>query len=181
MESWSTGGGHGGLPDLALGHLAIAQDRIDPVVLSVHLTRQGHTHGGGEPLTQRTGGHVNTGDMDHIGMAGEMPLDRAEKLQLFSREVALQGQDGIEGGRTVALGEHEAVPVRIVGVLRVHLHLVKIEHRQNVHHRESPADMAGGRSMDHIHAQQAALGGGDCQFMYLCLFHLIHLSFEAVF
>ncbi len=46
------GSGHGGLPDLALGDLAVAQQGIDAVVLLCQLACQRHADGSGDALAQ---------------------------------------------------------------------------------------------------------------------------------
>ena len=100
--------------------------------------------------------------MHHVGVAGHVPPDGAEELELLLGEVAPRCQCGIKGGGSVALGEDQAVPVGRLGVLRVHLHHVKVKDGQDIRHRQRAADVAGGRRVDLTHGQAADLG--RCQF-----------------
>ena len=114
--------------------------------------------------------------MVHLRMAGHMPVNAAEHLQILHREETPQRQGGVEPRRTVPLGEHEAVPVRVGRIGRVHMHHVSIQEREDIHGGQGAADVAGGGGVHHIHRQQAGVGRSDGQRLLFRLFHPIHLS-----
>ena len=91
-------GSHHGFPDLTLGNFAVAQDRIDAVVLARDLAGQRHADGNGDALAQRAGGHIDAGDVFHFHMAGHMAVDAAEHLKILNREEAAQRQHRIYSG-----------------------------------------------------------------------------------
>ena len=63
------GGEHGRLPHLALLALAVAQQREHRLGLAVELEARGGAGGDGEALAERSGGHLDAGDLVGIGMA----------------------------------------------------------------------------------------------------------------
>ena len=114
--------------------------------------------------------------MAHLSVAGQVALHAAKELQILLREEAPLGQDGIEGGGAVALGENEPVPIRILGVLGVHVHDVKIQDRENVHGGKRAAQVTGRTVVHHVQAQKPPLGCGDLQRAHIC-FHIIASSY----
>ena len=152
------GGEHGGLPDLALGQLAVAQQGVDVEVLPQVLGALGHPGGGGEALAQRAGGHVHAGDGVHVGVPLEEGVDVPQPGQLLHREVAPQRQGGVEPGGGVALGEDEPVPVLPAGGLGVDAHFLEVEIGKDVGGGQAAAGMAGLRA---VGAGQDALPDAD--------------------
>jgi len=127
------GGGHHGLPDLALGQLAVAKNGVDAVVLVGLLAGQRHAGRHGNALAQGAGGHVDAGIIVHLDVAGHVALDAAEHFEVFHGEEAAQRQHGVDGGRAVALGHHKPVAVGVLRVLGIDAHLGEIQIRQHVH------------------------------------------------
>ena len=158
------GGGHEGLPNLALLNLAVPHQGVHPVVPAVHLPRQGHAHGGGDALAQGAGGHVHPGDV-HLRVAGHGTVNAAEHLQFLLREEAPEGQIGVEGGGAVSLGEDKAVPGRVGGVGGVDAQHLLVQESHDLHGGEGTSDVAGGRAIDHFHPQQTAPGRGESQLV----------------
>ena len=172
------GSGHEGFPNLTFGHFAVAQDGIDAVILVLYLTGQSHADSNGDALTQRTGGHIDTVDMLHFHVTGHMAINAAEHLEFFDREEATQRENGIDSGRAMTLGHDEAVTVGVLGILRIHIHFVKIQSRQHVHAGHGAARMAGGCVIDHGNAQKSGFGSGQSQLLVGKLFHNILLSYD---
>ena len=166
------GGGHKGLPALALVQLAVAHDGVDAVVLVVELAAQGHANGGGDALAQGAGGHVHAPDVVHLYVAGHVAVDAAEHVQVVHGEEAPQRQNGIEGGAAVALGHDEAVTVRVLGVLGVHVHDVEVQGSDQVQAGHGAAGVAGGGVVDHGQAQNAGLVGLDRQLLIRKWLHI---------
>ena len=165
-------GGHKGFPHLTLGNLAVAQHSIDTIILVAQLTGQRHTDGGRDSLTQRAGGHIDTGNVLHFHVARHMTVDAAEHLQLFHGEEAAQCQRGIDGGRAVTLTHDEAVTLGITGVGGIDLHLVEIKSGQNIQTAQRTTGMAGGGLVDHLNGKEAGFGGSQRQ-RFLVSFHVI--------
>ena len=109
--------------------------------------------------------------MDHVGVAGVVAVNAAEELHVLHREESPQGQRRVQGGGAVALAHHQAVPIRVPGLVGVHLHLMEVEDGENVHHGQGAAGVAGGGTVDGRQAQKPALGGGNRQFPDLFGFH----------
>ena len=141
------------------------------MALAAELGGHGHAHGGAEPLTQGTGGHIHPGHILHIRMPGEMGLDGAEELQFFCREEAPQRQHGIKGRGAVPLGQDETVTPGPSGLCGVHVHLVEIERGEDIRAGEGAAGMAGGGGVHRVHGQQPDLGGREPQVFARELFH----------
>ena len=99
-----------GLPDGALGHLAVAAQDPDPVRELVEvLPGQRHAHRVGQALAQRAGGHVDPGQ--HRGgvplQPGAEPPERGH--QLFVGDDSDRLVDRVQQGRGVSLGEDQVV------------------------------------------------------------------------
>ena len=167
---------HEGLPDLALFDLAVAQDGVDTVVLLVHLAGQSHANSSGDALTQRAGGHVNALDVVHLSVAGHVAVNAAEELQILLGEEAALCQDGIQSGGAVTLGQDETVPVRVCGVLGIHVHHVEVQNSQSVHGGERTAQVTGCTVIDHVQAQKPSLCCDDFQSFHIC-FHIVASSY----
>ena len=76
-------GKHSRFPNLTLLDLTVTQDGICPIVLAVQFSGQGHAHRGRDALAKASGGHIHAFDMMHLRMAGHMPVQPAEGLQLL--------------------------------------------------------------------------------------------------
>ena len=59
---------HSSLPNLTLFDLTVAENGIYLVVIAGDLAGKSHAAGSGDALTQRTCGHINTGNVLHIGV-----------------------------------------------------------------------------------------------------------------
>ena len=110
--------------------------------------------------------------MADVGAAelGEAGLDVVEvKIALVAkhRVVSLHG---------VALGEHEAVAVGVVRVLRVNAHVIEedavgVEGHEGVDHRHVAADVAAGASHDDIDAIAAKVPTQGLKLFDSCHFY----------
>ncbi len=123
---------HGSFPYLAFFDLAVAQQCINTEVFVVQLAAQCHTAGSGNALAERTGAHVQSGQVLHGRMALQAGADLTQCLEFFYRKIASVRHGGIQTGRCMALGKNKAVSVRILGILRIDVHFLKIEISKNV-------------------------------------------------
>lgn len=109
-----------GLPDRALGHLAVAAQHPHPVRLVLQVaSRGGDAHAVGDALAQRSGRHVHPGK-DGRGVALKARSERAVRRHEF---VLVDGARGVEHrvqqGRGVSLGEDQVVVGRVLRLLPV--------------------------------------------------------------
>ena len=146
------GSEHGGLPDLAFLDLAVAHQGIDTEGLFKVLRALRHAAGHREALAQGTGGHIHAGDQVHVRMALKIGINVTEGGKILHREEAPVRQNGVETRRVVALGEHEAVAVFLLRILRIDIHLNVIEVRENISRGKAAARVSGlgavGRGQD---------------------------------
>ena len=102
-----------------------------------------HAVGNREALAQRTSGHVHARGIGHVGVALQVRAILAQGDEVLTREVTALGEGRVQRRRRMALREHQTVTLGIVGVLGVDVHLVKIEHRQDVGAGKRAARVAG--------------------------------------
>ena len=133
---------HGGLPDLPLLALPVADDRIDADGAAVQLSRHRHAHGGREPLPEAARRHIDARRAVHIAVAREVGVRTVEGVQPVEPEIAPERQRRVERRAAVPLGEDEAVAVGLLRVRRVDVHHVEIEHREDLGQREAAPDVA---------------------------------------
>lgn len=98
-------------------------------------------------------------------MALQDGVELAEAAELFLGEEAQFAQHTVIAGRGVALAQHKAVTVRIVGILRVHTHLCTKRggHQFNCGQRATGVAATGvGRHVDDI---PTYLGTEFCQIL----------------
>ena len=72
----------------------------------------------------------------------------AEALEIFARKEAALGQNAVICGRHMPLGEHEAVALLHLGLLRVDVQFLEVQIGQDIRRRERAARMPGLRRMD---------------------------------
>ena len=164
------GGEQHGLPHLALGDLAVTQQRIDIDVLAQVLGALGHTRSGGDALAQRAGGHIHAGNGIHIGMALEIAVDMPQGGQVLHGEEAPVSKRGIQARSGMALGQHEAVPVRPTGVLGVYPQLLIIKICKHLRGGQASAGVTGLGPMGRFNDPHADLAGFFLQikFQFFC-------------
>ena len=147
-------GKHGGLPDLALLALAIAQQGVRAVSIAPVLGGNRHTHGGRDTLAERAGGHVDARGVVHVGMTLQVAADMAQRLEVLLGEEPALGEHGVQARSAVALGEHKAIAVGLAGIGRVDVHFLKVQIGHDVGSAERTARMAG---LGSVHAGDDAL------------------------
>ena len=133
-------GRHGRLPDRALGQLAVAHYRIDPVGPPIPFSGQRHSNAVRESVAQGPGAHFDT-RQGVVGMADKFGTEfGVGPLDLLQIQKPLVAEHRVKGLYAVPLAEHESVPVRIVDGFRRNAHPV-IEDRQQIDHAHIPADV----------------------------------------
>ena len=70
--------------------------------------------------------------MLHARMSLQMRADMTQRHKILYREIASVSHRGIVARSGMALGKHEAVSVRILRVLRINVHLLKIQVCKNI-------------------------------------------------
>ena len=88
----------------------------------------------------------------------QVAVNVPQRGQILDREKSAIGKRGIKARRGMALGEDEAVALRILGVLRVDPQFPVIQVSKQVRSRQASAGMAGLGSMgglDHAHTDLA--------------------------
>jgi hypothetical protein len=114
----------------------------------------GHAHGGGDALAERTGGHVNARSVVHVGMTLQVAADVAQRLKILLGEEPTLGEHSVQTRCTVALGKHKAIAVGLAGMGRVDVHFLKVQIGHDVGSAERTARMAG---LGSVHAGDDAL------------------------
>ena len=94
---------HGSLPDLTFFDFAVAQKRVDAVVLVELLARKRHANSGGNALAQRTGAHVNAGGIVHVWVTLKTRVERAEGFELLLGEETALSQNAVKCRSNVTL------------------------------------------------------------------------------
>ena len=98
------------------------------------------------------------GRLVHVRVALELGADLAQAHQVLEREVGVAGERRVEDRRGVALGEHEAVALRPVGVGRVVAKDAVVERRDDVGGRQRGVEVARLGDGEHPHAVHAQDG-----------------------
>ena len=154
-----------GLPDRALGHLAVAAQDPDPVRQLVEvLAGQRHAHAVGQALAQRAGRHVDPGQH-----RGGVPLQPGAEPpvpghQLFIRDHPDRLVNRVQQGRGVPLGEDQVVVARIARFVPVVAEVPADQHGQQVGGRHAGGRMARpgrGTRPDRVHPQLLGEFGGQ--------------------
>jgi len=124
--------------------------------LCQQLLGQGKTDGVGETLAQRTGGGLHARGLVTLRMASGVAAQLAECLQLLDRQVIpAQVQQRVLQHRAVAVGQHEAVAVEPLRVVRVVTVVVVPEDFGDVGHAHGHAGMAGLCGFNRIGGEEA--------------------------
>ena len=158
-------GEHGRLPDLPLLDLAIAEKGVDAPRPAERLGGEGHAHGGGHALAEAAGGHVDARGVVHVGVPLKTGPDVAQGRELLLGEEAPLGENRVEAGRAVALGEDEAVTPIPRGVGRVDVHLLEVQVGHDVGCGERAAGMSGLRGVRARDDALAHLGGSPSELL----------------
>ena len=167
---------HAGLPNLTFLSLAVAQQSIDTVGLTLDLGSQCHAAGGGNTLTQRTGGHIHAGDRIHIGVALQVAANLTQLQQVLHGEETAVCQSGIQAGCAVTLGQNETIPVLPLGVCRIHIQFLIIQIGKQFRCGHAAAGMAALGGMGALDDAHANLAGSDLQLLLFLGCHKILLD-----
>ena len=119
-------GKHKCFPALALFDLAVTQQGVHVDVGVLHLGGQCHAGCGGNTLAQAAGAHINTGNRVHVGVALQVAAGAAQGRQVSHGEEPALCQHRVQARRCMALGKHKTVTVRVLRVLRIDLHFLKV-------------------------------------------------------
>ena len=146
------GGPHGGLPNLALLALAVAEQAEHTLRLARQLQAGGHAGGDGQALAERTGGNLDARAQVAVGMALQARAQLAQRLELLAREIAGMRERCVQRGRRMALRQNEPVAVLPLRLLRIMIHhAAEIQRGEDVGARKRAAGMSASRLGDHAH------------------------------
>ena len=133
---------HRRLPDLAGLTFAVAEDAVGAVFRVVCAGRQRHADRHGHALTQRAGQSVDARRQLSITVLGQHAVVLVEHTQLVFSVVAEVRQNDVLRRAGVALGDHEAVAIRVLRIFCIYLQkAVVIERRHDLQHRQRAARM----------------------------------------
>jgi hypothetical protein len=135
------GGGHHRLPVAALLQFAVADEHVRAAPGDVELGRQGMAHGDGQAVAQRSGVGLDAADLRAVGVAVERRQGLEEGGQFLDRQEAEGGERGVEDAGDVALGQDEAVAVRVVDGVRGDVEHRPVQGGENVHCGQIAADV----------------------------------------
>ena len=148
------------LPHRALGALAVAEQHVRAVVGLDAAGIQRDADGRADPLSERPRGHVDP-RQTWRGMPFEVRIEPPEREQRRPLDDAGLRPRGVEHGSRMALRQHEAVVVRMAGVLRVVTHLPE---------EERGDDFGGGDDSDEEEEGKrnvrSAICSGDFYYIY---------------
>ena len=159
------GGEEERFPHFPLLDLAIAEKGVDAPRPAERLGGEGHAHGGGHALAEAAGGHVDARGVVHVGVPLKTGPDVAQGRKLLLGEEAPLGENRVEAGRAVALGEDEAVTPIPRGVGRVDVHLLEVQVGHDVGCGERAAGMSGLRGVRARDDALAHLGGSPSELL----------------
>lgn len=156
------------LPHRALDGLAVSHQHIGAVIgLIDGLGVECKADSGGQPLAQRTGGHIHEGQT-RGRMAFEIGSECAQFQQVGRRKQPGFRPGGIKQGSRMALGENEAIAVRQLRVVGVVPHHREKQGRRDVGRRTATGRMAAAGftgCFDTVDAELSGLiGQGGQQF-----------------
>ena len=145
-------GGRGrGFPVLSFVELAVAGQDVGVIVFLVDPGGQGVADADREPLAERAGRGLDSGQPLHVRVPFERAAQLAQRHDLVVREVAGLRERRVEDRRGVPLGEDEAVAVGPVGVLGVvPQKATEIEGRHDLDGRQRTAGMTRARLGRHL-------------------------------
>jgi hypothetical protein len=172
-------GNEGGLPDLTLLALAVAEHDECPRVAAGEAASEGDADAGRDAHPERACRHVEAGQAGHVGVALQPGAKLVEGQDLLHREVPAQGKGSVETDRRMTLREDEAIAIGPVGFVGADTHHAEIEGRQDLGRRQRPAQVAClGLVYAADHTDSDTPGG----FLQACDFHRVdRLDHQAPF
>ena len=105
-------------------------------------------------------------------MALEIAVNVPQGRQVVHREEAPVGQGGVQPRSGVALGEDEAVPILLPGVLGINVHLLEKEIGEYVGGGQAAAGVAGLGAVGSLDDAYAHLAGRGHQLLFLTGCHI---------
>ena len=122
--------------------------------------RQGHADRIAEALPQRAGGGFNAALQIVFGVSRSAAAPLAEAFDLLQgHRVAVQVQESIQQGRTVAGREHKAVSVRPVRICGVVFQIACPKHDRQICRSKRQPGMTGVRLLDSVCRQHTQCRG----------------------
>jgi hypothetical protein len=162
---------HRGFPDLPFLDLAIAQNDVHARREPVEFRADRHAEADRQPLAERAGGALESGDKPFVRMALVDRAQLAQSVQLIRRRVPTLRQHRVEHRRGVALGKQEAVAFRPIRFRRVVAHRVEEKRHQDLDGRQRAPGMSrlgGGDHLDDLPARRAADSGQLLNILGFC-------------
>ena len=108
---------------VAADHERVVVDQVRAEAGAQHPLGDAEADAVGEALAERTGSHLDAGELLHLGVARGPAAELAELLEIVELEpVPGQVEHRVQQDAGVAAREHEPVPVRPVRIARVVVH-----------------------------------------------------------
>ena len=145
-------------PDGAFSGFAIPEQHVRAVVGTDAPRIQGDPHARAEALAERPGGDIDEGQ-PRRRVPLEIGAQLAQLQQLAPGEQADRRPRGVQERRRVPLGEHEAIVVLVLRLLRVEPHLGHEERRHDVGSRRTGGRVAAACRGRREHRVDAELSG----------------------
>ncbi|MNS45853.1 hypothetical protein D3C72_783310 [compost metagenome] len=165
----------------AVAHEGVGVVVDDVVTRLVELLGHGllgdrHAHGIGDALTQRASGGLDARGITVLRVTRGARVQLAEVFQIIDGEVVTgEMQQGVQQHGAVAVGQHEAVTVGPLGVVRVVLEVATPQHFGDICHSHGGARVTGVGFLNGIHTQCANGIGKLFTRRHLYLLRLLHL------
>jgi hypothetical protein len=134
---------HRRLPNLPLLLLAVAHQAEDLVRFLVEPRGQRHAHGDAQALAQRTGGDLDSGQLQPMRMPLKARVQLAQRHHIVDLAEAGEAQADIERRRLVPSRPDNAVAIRPERIFGIVTGSMKIERGGDVHDGERAAGVPG--------------------------------------
>ena len=141
------------------------------VCFLVELAGQRHAHGNAQPLAQRSAGDLDAGQLQPVRMALERRIQLAQCDHVFDGEISGEGQPEIKRGRLVSGGPDDAVAIGPLGIVGIVVGDLEVQRRNDVHHGERAAGVAGAGRAQRDQVVAAHQAGGMFQFFEVEIAH----------
>ena len=139
-------------------HIGVVVDDVMAGAIELvgqQLFRERHADGVADALAKRTGGGLDAWGVAIFRMSRGLGVQLAELLDILHAElVAGQVQQGIQEHGAMAVGQHETVAVRPLGVGRIVAQIMIPQHFGNFRHAHGGPRMAGFGFFNSVHGKR---------------------------
>ncbi len=172
---------HRCFPDLAFRKFAVAHHNISFAVKAVQFEAESHAEADGKSLAERTRIGFNTRSLLGFRMSLQTGAEDLEGVDLFFIKNTEFAKSRVLYDNSVPLRENETVTVRFLVILRIIIHFIKIQGRNDVRHRAGSAEVADASriEIDHVNNVMSELFCKCLQFFNIVSHNASPLLFES--